>query len=262
MNEDLTGIVYLVGAGPGDPDLLTVKAHRLISQCDALVYDALVPNEILQLVKPSCKSIYVGKRRGYHSTPQPKTNELLVELVRTHNCVVRLKGGDPFIFGRGGEETAYLTEQGISVEVVPGVTAGIAACAYMGIPLTHRLAGSSVTFVTGHEGSEKQMPSVRWKDLAKSSDSLIIYMGVHNLRYIVQQIIDSGISPATPVAVIQQATVKGQRCLTSYLSNIVLDVESENFESPSIVIIGSIVDFQVKGCAPEPSQVTMPISFD
>ena len=261
MNEDLPGIVYLVGAGPGDPDLLTVKAHRLISQCDVLVYDALVPNEILQLVKSSCQSIFVGKRRGHHSTPQPKTNELLVELVKQHKSVVRLKGGDPFIFGRGGEETAYLYSQGVSVEVVPGVTSGIAASAYLGIPLTHRLGGSSVTFVTGHEGFDKKLPLVNWKDLSKASDSLVIYMGVHNLRYIVEQILESGISPVTPAAVIQQATVKGQRYLISDLSNIIGAVEHEKFESPSIVIIGSIVNFRVEACAPEASQVTMPISI-
>ena len=258
----MTGIVYLVGAGPGDPDLLTVKAQRLISQCDALVYDSLVPNEILDMVKPSCNSIFVGKRRDHHSVPQPKTNELLVELVKTHKCVVRLKGGDPFVFGRGGEEAAYLHSQGVVVEVVPGVTSGIAASAYMGIPLTHRLAGSSVTFVTGHEGFDKKLPSVNWNELAKGSDGLVIYMGIHNLQYIVQQLIDSGLSPQTPTAVIQQATVKGQRYLTTSLNNIVSRVKNEKFESPSIVIVGSVVSFQVNACAAKPSKVTMPISVD
>ena len=193
MKEALTGTVYLVGAGPGDPDLLTVKAKRLISQCDALVYDSLVPNEILELVQPTCKTIFVGKRRNHHSTPQFKTNDLLLELVKSYKCVVRLKGGDPFVFGRGGEEAAYLHSQGVLVEVVPGVTSGIAASAYMGIPLTHRLASSSVTFVTGHEGVDKKPPSVNWKDLAKSSNSLVIYMGIHNLRHIVSELLSSGL---------------------------------------------------------------------
>ncbi|WP_320663597.1 uroporphyrinogen-III C-methyltransferase [Prochlorococcus sp. MIT 1223] len=261
MNDTLFGTVYLVGAGPGDPDLLTVKAQRLISNCDAIVYDSLVPNEILSLVKASCECIFVGKRRNKHSVPQPKTNELLLELVKSFKCIVRLKGGDPFVFGRGGEEAAYLSGKGVSVEVVPGVTSGIAASAYMGIPLTHRLCGSSVTFVTGHEGFNKKIPSVNWKELAKSSDSIVIYMGVHNLRYIVEQLLINGLNPLMPVAVIQQATVKGQRYLKSTLAEIVGQVEKEKFESPAIVIVGSVVNYQVSECAPTPSNVTMPISF-
>ena len=187
MNHDQLGVVYLVGAGPGDPDLLTVKGHKLISQCDALVYDALVPNEILKLVNDQCRCFFVGKRRGHHSTPQLKTNALLLELVKEYKIVVRLKGGDPFVFGRGGEEAAYLKKNGIAVQVVPGITSGIAAPAYFGIPLTHRLAGSSVTFVTGHEGIDKHRPEVNWEALAQAGNTLVIYMGVHNLSYIVHQ---------------------------------------------------------------------------
>ena len=261
MNKALPGTVYLVGAGPGDPDLLTVKAQRLISQCGALVYDSLVPNEILKLVQTSCKTIFVGKRRNQHSIPQFKTNELLVDLVKSYKCVVRLKGGDPFVFGRGGEEADFLTKQGVSVQVVPGVTSGIAASAYMGIPLTHRLAASSVTFVTGHEGVNKKEPSVNWKNLAQSTDTLVIYMGVHNLRYIVNQLIVNGLDKATPVAVIQQATVRDQRYLKSDLATVVVKVEKQNFQAPSIVIIGSVLNFQVAACAPEASNVIMPISF-
>ncbi len=257
----LPGTVYLVGAGPGDPDLLTVKAHRLISQCDALVYDSLVPTEILESVKNSCKKIFVGKRRDHHSTPQSKTNQLLLDLVRSYKCIVRLKGGDPFVFGRGGEEAAFLTSRGVAVQVVPGVTSGIAASAYMGIPLTHRLGGSSVTFVTGHEGLNKKEPSVKWKNLAQSSDNLVIYMGVHNLRYIVRELLRNGFIEKTPVAVIQQATVKGQKHIKSILGKIVEEVEIQKFQAPSIVIVGPVVDFQVEACAPAPSDVTMPISF-
>tara|TARA_Y100001968_G_C19364621_1_gene721795 strand:- start:404 stop:1189 length:786 start_codon:yes stop_codon:yes gene_type:complete len=261
MNDVFAGTVYLVGAGPGDPDLLTVKAKRLISQCDALVYDSLVPNEILHLVQPLCKSIFVGKRRDFHSTLQNQTNNLLVDLAKTFKCIVRLKGGDPFVFGRGGEEAAYLDSQGVSVEVVPGVTSGIAASAYMGIPLTHRLGASSVTFVTGHEGSDKKLPLVDWSKLAQSSDSLVIYMGVHNLHYIVRELIANGLPPLTPVAVIQQATVKDQRYLKATLNTIIEEVQVHNFQSPSIVIIGTVVNFQIESCAPNPSNVTMPISF-
>ena len=250
----------MVGAGPGDPDLLTVKANRLIRQCDVLVYDALVPNEILKLVKKECRCIFVGKRRGHHSTPQLKTNELLVELAKKYASVVRLKGGDPFVFGRGGEEAMYLQKNGISVQVVPGITSGIAAAAYLGIPLTHRLAGSSVTFVTGHEGINKKRPSVNWQALAKGSNSLVIYMGIHNLSYIVNELMSAGLPPELPAAVIQQATVVGQICLKTSLSNLVEEVEEKKIISPSIVIIGEIIKYQTESCSLPPANVTMPIS--
>ena len=261
MNNTPLGTVYLVGAGPGDPDLLTVKAHTLLRQCDALVYDSLVPNEVLNLVSDRCESIFVGKRRGSHSASQSEIHETLFNLAHSYNCVVRLKGGDPFVFGRGGEEAEYLFERGISVQIVPGVTSGIAASAYMGIPLTHRSGCSSVTFVTGHERFHKTEPAVNWQMLAKSSDSLVIYMGVHNLEYIVNELISGGLSPDTSCAVIQQATVNGQRYFKSQLSELALRVEKEKFTSPAIVIIGSVVDYQVQACAPKSSKATMPISI-
>ncbi len=257
----MPGTVYLVGAGPGDPDLLTVRAHALLRQCDAIVYDSLVPNEILQLVSSTCECVFVGKRRGAHSVSQFTTNDILLELVKRHSCVVRLKGGDPFVFGRGGEEAEYLHNHGVSVKVVPGVTSGIAASAYMGIPLTHRDGCSSVTFVAGHEGINKKEPSVNWKSLALSSQNIVIYMGVYNLQFIIDQLIDGGMSPETPSAVIQQATVKGQRYLITTLMQLAEKVEKEQFVSPAIVIIGSVVNFQVEACAPLPSEVTMPNSF-
>jgi uroporphyrin-III C-methyltransferase len=161
--NDGPGTVYLVGAGPGDPDLLTLRAHRLLQQCDALVYDSLVPTALLDLVPQGCERHFVGKRRGHHSVPQPSTNAVLRELAGRRRLIVRLKGGDPFLFGRGGEEAAHLAAHGIPVQVVPGVTAGIAAPAYAGIPVTHRRAGSSVTFVTGHEEIDKRRPGVDWR---------------------------------------------------------------------------------------------------
>ncbi len=261
MKDKKLGTIYLVGSGPGDPDLLTVKASRLLSQCDALVYDALVPYEILELTKKECKRIFVGKRRGHHSTPQVKTNVLLFELANTHQSIVRLKGGDPFLFGRGGEEAAYLHQKGVDVQVVPGITSGVAASAYFGIPLTHRLAGSSVTFVTGHEGIDKCRPSANWRALAKASDTLVIYMGVHNLKHIVNELLHAGLCPELPAAVIQQATVYEQRCLKTSLATLVEEVRRNKFVSPSIVIIGEIINFQVESCAPPPSDVTMPILF-
>ena len=256
-----TGTVYLVGAGPGDPELLTLKAHRLLSQCDALVYDSLVPKEVLDLVPATCERRFVGKRRGHHSVPQPSTNAVLVEMAQKHSTVVRLKGGDPFLFGRGGEEAAHLVSHGIAVEVVPGVTAGIAAPAYAGIPVTHRRAGSSVTFVTGHEEIDKRRPSVNWRALATASDGLVIYMGLHNLPRIAEELMAGGLDGETPVAVVQQGTVAGQRCLKAPLREVAAATRTEKFASPSIIVVGDVVNHQVDACAPEPAAVTMPIPF-
>ena len=256
-----TGTVYLVGAGPGDPELLTLKAHRLLTQCDALVYDSLVPEEVLDLVPAACERRFVGKRRGHHSVPQPSTNAVLVEMAQKHNMVVRLKGGDPFLFGRGGEEAAYLAERNIPVQVVPGVTAGIAAPAYAGIPVTHRRTGSSVTFVTGHEEIDKRRPSVDWRALATASDGLVIYMGLHNLPRIAEELMMGGLVPTTPVAVIQQGTVAGQRCLKATLVDVADQCRAKAFKSPSIVVVGEVIDQQVEACMPTPAAVTMPIPF-
>ncbi|MEB3194240.1 MAG: uroporphyrinogen-III C-methyltransferase [Cyanobacteriota bacterium] len=253
------GTVYLVGAGPGDPDLLTVKAHRLLSSCDALVYDSLVPQALLDLVPAGCDCRFVGKRRGHHSVPQPKINAVLMELAERHQRVVRLKGGDPFLFGRGGEEAAHLVGRGVPVEVVPGVTAGIAAPAYAGIPVTHRRAGSSVTFVTGHEEIDKGRPGVDWRGLARSSDGLVIYMGLHNLRRICEELIAGGLEPATPAAAIQQGTVQGQRILLAPLGELAAQVEAAALASPAIIVIGAVVAQRVPACAPTPAEVVMPI---
>jgi uroporphyrin-III C-methyltransferase len=255
------GTVYLVGAGPGDPDLITLKAHRLLQRCDALVYDALVPEALLDLTPAGCERHFVGKRRGHHSVPQRSTNAVLVELARRHSTIVRLKGGDPFLFGRGGEEAAHLVSHGIPVQVVPGVTAGIAAPAYAGIPVTHRRAGSSVTFVTGHEEIDKARAGVDWRGLARSSDGLVIYMGLHNLRHICEELMAGGLAPDTPAAVIQQGTVSGQRDLVSVVAELADAAESRGYGSPSIVVIGHVVTERVPGCAPPPADVTMPIPF-
>jgi uroporphyrin-III C-methyltransferase len=255
------GTVYLVGAGPGDPDLLTVKAQRLLSQCDALVYDSLVPREVLALVPAAAEQHFVGKRRGHHSVPQPSTNAVLVELAQRCRCVVRLKGGDPFLFGRGGEEAAHLARHGVPVEVVPGVTAGIAAPAYVGIPVTHRRAGSSVTFVTGHEEIDKGRPGVDWRGLARCSDGLVIYMGLHNLRRIAEELLAGGLAVETPAAVVQQGTVQGQRLRVTVLGRLADEVTAAAFVSPAIVVVGEVVNQRVGACAPEPALVEMPIPF-
>jgi uroporphyrin-III C-methyltransferase len=253
--------VYLVGAGPGDPELLTLKAHRLLRTCDALVYDSLVPKALLDLVPPGCERQFVGKRRGHHSVPQPSTNSLLVELAGRCRTIVRLKGGDPFLFGRGGEEAAHLVAHGVSVQVVPGVTAGIAAPAYAGIPVTHRRAGSSVTFVTGHEEIDKHRPGVDWRSLARCSDGLVIYMGLHNLERICQELMAGGLAADTPAAVIQQGTVRGQRDLVAPLEELAERVAAEGFASPSIVVVGQVVAERVPSCAPLPADAEMPIPF-
>ncbi len=253
--------VYLVGAGPGDPELLTLKAHRLLSSCDALVYDALVPKALLELVPDNCECHFVGKRRGHHSVPQPSTNAVLVELAQRCRCIVRLKGGDPFLFGRGGEEAAHLAAHGVPVEVVPGVTAGIAAPAYCGIPVTHRSAGSSVTFVTGHEEIDKERPGVDWRGLARCSDGLVIYMGLHNLRRIAEELLAGGLAVETPAAVVQQGTVQGQRLLVTVLGRLADEVTAAAFVSPAIVVVGEVVNQRVGACAPQPAMVDMPIPF-
>jgi uroporphyrin-III C-methyltransferase len=259
MSAPSYGQVYLVGAGPGDPELLTMKAHRLLSSCDALVYDSLVPQALLDLVPEGCECRFVGKRRGHHSVPQPKINAVLLELAERHQRVVRLKGGDPFLFGRGGEEAAHLVSRGVPVEVVPGVTAGIAAPAYAGIPVTHRRAGSSVTFVTGHEEIDKGRPGVDWRGLARSSDGLVIYMGLHNLRRIGEELMAGGLEPSTPAAAIQQGTVQGQQILLASLGELADQVEAAALASPAIIVIGAVVAQRVEACAPEPAEVVMPI---
>ncbi|MEB3263183.1 MAG: uroporphyrinogen-III C-methyltransferase [Synechococcus sp.] len=261
MSSAALGTVYLVGAGPGDPELLTLKAHRLLRTCDALVYDSLVPKALLDLVPEASERHFVGKRRGHHSVPQPSTNAVLVALAARRRTIVRLKGGDPFLFGRGGEEAAHLAAHGVPVQVVPGVTAGIAAPAYAGIPVTHRRAGSSVTFVTGHEEIDKDRPGVDWRGLARSSDGLVIYMGLHNLERICEELIAGGLAPATPAAVIQQGTVRGQRDLVAPLGELAERVAAEGFASPSIVVVGQVVDERVEACAPQPADAEMPIPF-
>ncbi|CAD5937342.1 Uroporphyrinogen-III C-methyltransferase [Planktothrix tepida] len=238
------GKVYLVGAGPGDPGLLTIKGKTLLEFADVVIYDALVSPQILDLINPRSEKIHAGKRRGRHSLLQEETTQLLIEKVQTHGVVVRLKGGDPFIFGRGGEEMEDLIQAGVPVEVVPGITSGIAAPAYAGIPLTHRDHSSSVTFVTGHETAGKYRPSVNWEALSKGSETIVIYMGVHNLPYIIQQLTQAGQSPETPVALIRWGTRPDQEELIGTLETIVQKVEETGFEAPAIAVIGSVVNFK------------------
>ncbi|MBK4728532.1 uroporphyrinogen-III C-methyltransferase [Oxynema sp. CENA135] len=235
------GKVYLVGAGPGDPGLLTLKGKTLLEYADVVVYDALVSPQILETINPKAERIDAGKRRGRHSLKQEETTRILIEKARTHAAVVRLKGGDPFVFGRGGEEMEDLIAAGVPVEVVPGVTAGIAAPAYAGIPLTHRHYSSSVTFVTGHEAAGKYRPEVNWSAIAHGSETIVIYMGIHNLPYITRELQKAGLSPETPIALIRWGTRIEQEELIGTIGSIVRQVEETGFEAPAIAAIGSVV---------------------
>jgi uroporphyrin-III C-methyltransferase len=237
------GTVYLVGAGPGDPGLLTLKGKSLLEQADVVVYDALVSVEILALINPQAECIDAGKRRGRHSQSQQETIELLIQKAQQAAIVVRLKGGDPFMFGRGGEEMMALQEAGVPVVVVPGITAGMAAPAYVGIPITHRDYGSAVTFVTGHEAAGKYRPQVNWPAIAQGSETIVIYMGVHNLGQIIPQLLLGGLSPDTPIALIQWGTCPQQRQLRATLATVLGAIAAENFEAPAIAVVGNVVNF-------------------
>jgi uroporphyrin-III C-methyltransferase len=235
------GKVYLVGAGPGDPGLLTVKGKTLLESADVVIYDALVSAEILAIISPQAEQINAGKRMGRHSLLQTETTELLIAKAQEHAVIVRLKGGDPFIFGRGGEEMEDLIAAGVSVEVVPGVTSGIAAPAYAGIPLTHRNHSSSVIFVTGHEMAGKYRPGVNWRAIAQSAETIVVYMGVHNLDRITHELIAAGLAGETPIALVRWGTTPQQQELIATLATIVDRVETAQFSAPSIAVIGNVV---------------------
>ena len=240
-NISRSGKVYLVGAGPGDPGLMTLRGKTLLECADVVIHDALVSESILRMVSPRAEVINAGKRRGKHSMLQPAITDLLREKAQDHAVVVRLKGGDPFVFGRGGEEMTDLLAVGIEVEVVPGITAGVAAPAYAGIPITHRQYSSSVLFVTGHEAAGKYRPQVNWEAVAEAAETIVVYMGIHNLANIVTRIIGAGRSPNTPVALIRWGTRPDQEELIGTLGTILQQVEDANFQAPAIVVIGPVV---------------------
>ncbi|OKH17358.1 uroporphyrinogen-III C-methyltransferase [[Limnothrix rosea] IAM M-220] len=240
--SSLVGKVYLVGAGPGDPGLFTLKGKTLLEMADVVVYDALVSEAILLMINPNAERIHAGKRRGRHSLKQEETTRILIEKAKEHAIVVRLKGGDPFVFGRGGEEMADLQAAGIPVEVVPGITSGIAAPAYAGIPLTHRGYSSSATFVTGHESVGKYRPNVNWSAIAQGSETLVIYMGVHNLPQIVPELLAGGLTPETPIALIRWGTRPDQEELLGTLGDISDKIAETGFSAPAIAIIGRVVE--------------------
>jgi uroporphyrin-III C-methyltransferase len=233
------GKVYLVGAGPGDPNLLTLRAVELLKKADVVVYDRLVGEAILKFAPESAEKIYVGKRSGKHVVPQDKINELLAAKALEGKMVVRLKGGDPFLFGRGGEEAEELVEKNVPFEIVPGITSAITAPMYAGIPLTHRDYASSVAIVTGHRAGDSGKP-IRWGKLAEAVDTIVILMGIESLEAIVKKLIDGGMNPDKPVAIVHQGTTKNQKSIIGTLSTIVAEAEKNKIKPPAVVVIGEV----------------------
>ena len=240
MNKT-TGKVYLIGAGPGDPGLVTVRARELIEKADVIVYDYLANSKLLNWAKDEVELLYVGKSAGSHSLPQDEIEEVLVDRAQKGFKVVRLKGGDPFIFGRGGEEVSELETDRVPYEIVPGVTAALAAAAYTGIPLSHRDFSSIVTFLTGHENPEKHTLSIDYRGYGKTKSTLCIYMGIGQLPRIVKELQEGGMSDEMPVAIIEWATLNRQRSITSKIGSVIEDLEKSRLGAPAIIIIGKVV---------------------
>jgi uroporphyrinogen III methyltransferase/synthase len=237
------GTVFLVGAGPGDPELITLKARRVLAEADAVVYDHLVDAALLELAPPGCERIFAGKKGGRVCRPQNEIDGMLVRLALEGKTVVRLKGGDPFIFGRGGEEASALAAAGIPFEIVPGVTAALAAAAYAGIPLTHRLHSSAVVFLTGHEDPAKADATVRWEDYARLKATLCVYMGVRNLPVIARRLEAGGMAPSTPAAIVESATTEAHRRILGTLGTIANLAAREDVRAPAMLIIGEVAAF-------------------
>ncbi len=238
------GICYLIGGGPGDPGLLTLKAAECLQQATVVYYDYLASKELLDLVPADSKIIYVGKSAGNHVMPQEEITSLIVESVSQGEIVARLKGGDPFVFGRGGEEAIALAQAGLDFEIIPGVTSGIAAAAYAGIPVTHRAVSTMVTFVTGHETPDKNVTQTDWQALAQAGGTICIYMGIKNIAAICSKLITGGRDKTEPVAVIHRGTSSRQRTVTGNLSNIAEKITLAGISAPSMIIIGKVVDLK------------------
>jgi uroporphyrin-III C-methyltransferase len=231
-------MVYLTGAGPGDIELLTIKAHRVITQADVIIYDRLANPEILEMAKDGCAFVYVGKEDGRHTLPQDEINEVIYQNACKHDIVVRLKGGDPFVFGRGGEEGAYLHERGMQYEIIPGITSAISVPAYAGIPVTHRGVAVSFRVVTGHESPNKEVSQIPWENF-KTDDTIVFLMGLHNLKKIASKLIEIGKPVDYPCAVISKGTTPQQRVVTGTLQDIVQ--KAKEMPTPALIIVGQVV---------------------
>lgn len=240
INDTPIHPVMLVGAGPGDPDLLTVKAHRLLSDVDVIVYDRLVAKPILALIPESTERIFAGKQASNHYMPQEDINNLLVDLARVGKKVMRLKGGDPFVFGRGGEEALHLVRNGIPFEVVPGITSSAGCAAYAGIPLTHRGLAQGVRFVTGHSKGDEPL-NLDWRSLADPETTLVVYMGMANVQEIADKLIANGLPSDTPVAVINMGTRPAQKTLITSLSALPGTVDKAAIKGATLFVIGRVV---------------------
>jgi uroporphyrinogen III methyltransferase/synthase len=246
MSERMSGRVYLVGAGPGDPGLLTLRGRELLAAADVVVYDYLVSPRLLDHAPERAERIYVGKRASAHTLSQEGINQILIEKARAGKVVVRLKGGDPFIFGRGGEEALALAQAGVPWEVAPGVTAGAAAPAYAGIPLTHRDLASSVAFITGHEGEGKESPAIDWKAIAAWKGTLVFYMGVGNLRTICAELTGEGLAADTPAAAVRWGTLPRQETVAGTVGTLPDLVEAAGLKAPALIVIGRVVALREK----------------
>jgi uroporphyrin-III C-methyltransferase len=240
------GKVFICGAGPGDPKLVTVRAMEVLNNCDVVLYDRLICKDLIDQVPAKCEKIYVGRAVGDSTTHQNITNDLMVEHAKNGRRVVRLKGGDPFIFGRGSEEAEYLFKHNIDFEIIPGITSAIGSAAYAGIPLTHRRFSSSVAIVTGHEAPKKREPTVKWDKLAKSVNTIVILMGVEELEHISYKLIKAGMNKKSDVAVIENGTTMKQRIVKGNLSNIAEIARENKMKPPAIIIIGKVVSLQEK----------------
>jgi uroporphyrin-III C-methyltransferase len=236
------GKVYLIGAGPGDPELMTVKGLRCLRDADVVLYDRLISPLLLEEVRPGAALMYVGKGPRNHSLPQEDINTLLITYARQGCTVARLKGGDPYVFGRGGEEAEALAEAGVPFEVIPGVSAAIAVPAYAGIPVTHRDHASSVTFVTGHGGCHDKAREVNWEALAALGGTLVVLMGVTALPNFTGRLIAGGLAADTPAAIIQEGTTERQRIVTGTVENIAQLAKESGLTSPALTVIGTVVN--------------------
>jgi len=246
------GKVYLVGAGPGDPDLITVKGLRMVREADVLIYDRLIHPSILEQARPEAQRLYVGKKSDHHTVPQDEINAMMVKEARKGKSVVRLKGGDPFVFGRGAEEVLYLVEQGIPWEVVPGVTSATAVPAYTGIPITHRECSSMVSIITGHEVFTEGKPSLRYDLIGPNDSTLVILMGMTNLKKITEELLRNGRPGATPACIITRGTYAEQQVLTGTLADLVEKKDAAGLKPPGIVVIGDVVRLRQKLVGQDP----------